>query len=153
MGYSYGRNAANRMALVCDGCGKVGGVRKRACKYTVLTDNLRSTTRQRIRYCYPPALCATCYAQRGGLNGVHGEECRNGAAESQADYDATQARLNAGELHVISASGDWAEGVPAGHVRVTFAGAFGRNRVQVIMPESEYDSSGKPWLSQYPAYA
>ena len=35
MGYCYGRNAHGNMALACDNCGTVGGVRKRTCPHKV----------------------------------------------------------------------------------------------------------------------
>lgn len=46
MGYSYMRGR-----LVCDHCGRTGGVRKRRCP---------------ANWCPPPAYCSDCYALRKG---------------------------------------------------------------------------------------
>lgn len=135
----------------CDGCGAVRGVRKRKCPYLVLGDSLRSPSRFKMHYCSPPRYCAMCYSAAGGLRGVHGEQCREGAALSQAEYDARQVRLDAGDWHVVSASGDWRPDVPAGQVRVTFwtAGGPARGERTLLVPESEYNPTRRPWLSDY----
>ena len=48
MGYSYGYTAGGRMALSCQQCFHVGGVRKRPCP---------------VGYCPDAALCPVCYAR------------------------------------------------------------------------------------------
>jgi hypothetical protein len=70
-------------------------------------------------------LCSPCYARLGGLRGVHGDRCRDGAAQSQAQDDARKASMAAGEMFARSAFGDWKEGVPAGMAGVMFAGKDG----------------------------
>jgi hypothetical protein len=82
MGYCFDY----RGRLVCDGCDIPGGVRKRKCPYRVTYG--RSNGGHTVPYCSPPALCADCYRKYGGLRGVHGERCREGAAASQAEHDA-----------------------------------------------------------------
>lgn len=148
MGYCY--DMSNR--LCCDRCGQSGGVRKRTCKYTVLGDSIRTPggTRHRMNYCYPPALCASCYKAMGGLRGIHGDDCRDGAAKSTAEADAIEALLDAGELFVVSASGDWAEGVPAGMVLVTFSGRGWTPHVKRLVAKDSYQPGEKPKLSDYP---
>lgn len=140
-----------RGRLVCDSCGNVGHVRKRKCIYKVLGDSLRSLQRIEMHYCYPPALCPGCYRSRGGARGVHGDQCRDGAARFQAEHDATQKRLDAGEWCVVSASGDWRKDVPAGMVEVTFwtAGGPASGERRICVPADDYDPRGKPWLSDY----
>jgi hypothetical protein len=150
MGYSYGRNGRGNMVLSCDGCGDLGGVRKRTCPYEVLTDSSRGP-RARLRYCYPPALCGGCYSACGGLRGVHGARCRDGAASSQEEYDARQAKLDAGELMVMAAWGDWQKGVPDGLVGVVFRGAD--QEAWRLVPEAAYEPGARPWLSDYPGAA
>lgn len=152
MGYSYGRTAKGGYGLACDNCGTVGGVRKRTCPARVLTDSLRSSNGKRhlISYCYPPAYCAACFAKAGGTKGVHGAKCAEGAAKSTAEYDAVEAALDAGEKFVVSASGDWKDGVPKGHVEVSFWGRGASGEVRVIVPATEYDPGAKRRLSDYP---
>lgn len=140
MGYCYSRTGG----LACDKCGAAGGVRKRCCAYTVLCDSLRGA-RQRLDYCPAPALCSACYKQAGGLRGVHGEACRDGAAASQAKYDAIEARLDAGESFVIAGYG---RGVPAGMAGVGFRSRAGDS--WRLIPEADYDPQAKPALSDYP---
>jgi hypothetical protein len=150
MGYGYDRN--NR--LCCDNCGMSGGVRKRTCPYTVLGDSLRSVGGQRYKmsYCYPPALCAACYATLGGLRGVHGDQCREGAARSQAEYDEIERGLEAGEMYVVSAEGSHAgNDLPRGLVRVTFRGRAGETKL--VMLKDAYQFRTKPRLSDYQADA
>ncbi len=149
MGYSYGQNERGSWVLSCDNCGNVGGVRKRTCPYTVLGDTLRTAKRYEMSYCYPPALCAVCYAALGGLRGVHGQDCETGAAKSQAGYDAIEAGLDAGELYVVSASMSG-----PGMVTVTFWGRRDpatreRREVKRVMPEGDYHPGAKPRLSDY----
>jgi hypothetical protein len=146
MGYGY--DSRNR--LCCDQCGNAGGVRKRRCPHKVLGDSLRSPSRFAMDYCSAPALCGPCFSAEGGTRGVH-ERCAAPAAASQAEYDATQARLDAGEWHVVSASGDWHPDVPAGQVQITFwtAGGPPSGQRTVLVPADVYDPAAKPWLSDY----
>lgn len=148
MGYCFGQNERGNWVLACDGCGRVGGVRKRTCPHKVLGDSLRTPngTRYEMRYCSPPAYCGACYKARGGLRGVHGDSCRDGAAQSQAEYDAVEADLDKGELFVVSAST-----VAPGLVEVTFWGRGCKPEVKRQMPASEYDFRAKPRLSDYAA--
>lgn len=132
MGYCY--DWKNR--LCCDSCGASGGVRKRKCPRKVLTDSHRSATRHELNYCYPAALCATCY--QGEKATLHAN-CAEGAAKSQAEYDAKQARLDAGEHLLISGRGDWAEGVPAGYCEATFAADHYADQVELIVPSALYE--------------
>lgn len=141
MGYSYSRTPAGVMALDCDYCGKPGGVRKRTCPYKVTSDNSRSGERYALPYCRPPAACRPCWKTNKAT--AHAD-CKDGAAQMQAQYDATQARLDAGELLAIAARcGD----APAGMVRVTFVGAGGGGRVDYLMPDEAYSGGG--FLSDY----
>lgn len=104
MGYSFGRTSSGHYALACDNCGVVGGVRKRKCPHTVLTDSIRSANGQRHRlpYCPAPAVCSPCLKQLGGSRKLH-ERCAEPAAKSQADYDAAEAIWLSGEPVVVSA--------------------------------------------------
>lgn len=104
MGYSYGRTYSGRYALACDNCGTVGGVRKRKCPHTVLTDSIRSVNGQRHRlpYCPAPAVCSPCLKELGGSRKIH-ENCAEPAAKSQAEYDAAEALWLTGEPVVVSA--------------------------------------------------
>lgn len=133
MGYCYEAYGSRR--LCCDKCGQPGGVRKRKCPYTVLGDSLRGA-RQALPYCYPPALCAACYAALGGLRGLHGASCAEGAAASQAEADAIEAALDAGESLSIAAWGDWEPSVPTGMVGVAFSGRAGE--IYRLMAEADY---------------
>ncbi len=146
MGYGYGYGARGRLVLACDSCGKTGGVRKRTCPYKVTGTSLRSPTRTRwsLPYCPAPALCADCYKNHGGLRGVHGDSCKNGAAAYQARYDAEQARLESGDSQVTTRYGSWAEGVPDGHVKVVYRSLDGRETVK-ILPKGVSDAD---WLSE-----
>lgn len=143
MGYS---RDARTGRLCCDGCGTTGGVRKRTCPYKVTCDSLRGQ-RSTVAYCPPPALCPACYEKEGGLRGVHPEGCKTGAAVMQAEADAVEAGLTAGESFVVSAFGDWHEDVPAGLVMVVFRGRSGESRV--LVEKDEYDPRVKPRLSDY----
>ena len=97
MGYCFDY----RHRLCCDGCGKAGGVRKRKCAYRVRASVLDGG--YSIPYCSPPALCSDCYKKHGGLRGVHGDRCRDGAAASQAEADADDKRHAEGDLKLRSA--------------------------------------------------
>lgn len=77
-------------------------------------DGLRRTARASgCRTARRPRPCSGCYRADGGLRGIHGQVCADGAVRSQAEYDATQARLDAGEPMVLAARGDWSERTPA----------------------------------------
>lgn len=69
MGYAYGRNAATgRYMLSCDGCGTMGGVKKRKCP---------------VNYDPAPALCQACLVKEGGIKKIHA-----GCREKSATYHA-----------------------------------------------------------------
>lgn len=141
MGYS----TDNRGRLCCDNCGTAGGVRRRKCPHTVTTDNARSVDGRRhvLSYCPAPAVCAACWAQLGGNAGVHGG-CAEGAAASQADYDRTQARLDAGHVMVMSAAGSWHDDVPEGWVMLT-----GSDERAYLLPADDYGNRGG-FVDDYP---
>jgi hypothetical protein len=130
MGYCYD----HRNRLCCDACGNAGGVRKRICTATVLTDSLRGP-RSTLRYCSPPALCPTCYRKRGSAAGIHAD-CAEYAANAQQEYDAIEAALDAGESLSISAWGSWHPQVPDGMVGLCFASRNGNTYALVY--EHEY---------------
>jgi hypothetical protein len=146
MGYCFDY----RGRLACDGCGIAGGVRKRRCAYKV----------DGVPYCPAPALCPDCYKQHGGLRGVHGDECRDGAAQSQARADADKARIAAGDFKSRSAFGDWHELVPENKVGLLFYGQgdpFG-----ILVDDADYDNksvwffdlkSYQPWPAGEARYA
>lgn len=139
MGYSFDM----RGRLVCDHCGRSGGVRRRKCKYMV-TD---WTSGVRLPYCPSPALCSACYADMGGLNGVHGESCRAGATMAQRQYDEEHTRLSAGDSIVRAAWGDWHALVPPTMVGVLFKDLDGVERYRLV-PKAEYDHTRK-WLTEF----
>lgn len=148
MGYSYGQNERGTWVLACDNCGHAGGCRKVECVHKVLGDSLRTVNRQRheMAYCPAPALCADCRVTLGPPSKLH-ERCAEGARASQARYDEIERGLDAGESYVTSAAGDWADGVPAGMVRVTFNGRAGET-VRLV-PAGDYQPGAKPRLSDY----
>lgn len=142
MGYCFDY----RGRLSCDSCGAAGGVRKRKCAYKVRSaSHLGEAHRGSLPYCPAPALCGACYKKHGGLRGVHGEICRDGAAASQAREDAIQARFDAGDQLARSAFGSWHEEVPKSKVGVIFSGGAKR-----LVPEEIYDR-GLRWLSELEA--
>jgi hypothetical protein len=154
MGYSYGYNyrSGKYNLLVCDGCGKttadgVKAVRKRTCPHKVLTDSHNNGHRYPLPYCYPSALCSGCYATHKAT--LHAT-CAEGAATSNAEADAIEAALDAGELFVSCAFGDWADGVPAGKSLVTFTGRGGANKINVLIDAADYAPGSKKKLSDYP---
>lgn len=142
MGYSYGRTASGSYALACDSCGNIGGVRKRPCRFKVTHHG-----RAPIPYCPAPAVCSDCFARLGGTRGIHGDDCRGGAAAMQAKDDAEVARLAAGDMIVRSAAGSWHKDVPAGMVLVMFEAAD-RTVLNKFLPADVYRNGG--WLSDYP---
>lgn len=113
MGYSYGINPdTGRMALVCDACGEVGGVRKRRCPHLV-TDEYG----QELPYCPAPALCDACWkTRRATLHDV----CAEPARAASVEYAARREKIAAGDLPVRAAWGDWSPGVPEGWTLVLF---------------------------------
>jgi hypothetical protein len=121
-----------------------GGVRKRTCTHKVTDDGLRTTDGHRysMPYCYPPALCAGCYARLGGVR-LH-DACKEGADRMQRESDAKRALLEAGEKLLISASGDWKDGVPTGMVEATYAGIGYTAHEAVLMPADEYRGEARP---------
>jgi hypothetical protein len=152
MGYAYGQSASGRWALSCDNCGKAEGTtRKRTCPRKMLAPSTRSAKRYEVHYCYPPALCPECWVRLGRAAGVHAD-CAQGAARTQAVYDEVERRFQAGEGYLISASGDWADDVPEGMTKVTFAfppsGITGWR--EYLMPADEYVMA--KWLTD-PSYA
>lgn len=142
MGYVFDM----RGRLCCDRCGTSGGVRRRTCPHTVLSDSLRGG-RQRLPWCSPPAYCSGCYKAAGGVHGIH-DQHEAPAAEDQAKADAIEAALDAGESFVCAAWGDWAEGVPAGMAGVVFRGRAGE--CLRLVPAAAYEPGAKPRLSDYP---
>jgi hypothetical protein len=151
MGYCYGYNAAGRMVLACDNCGNTGGVRKRRCIFKVLGDAGRGGQRYEMDYCPAPALCAGCYAALGGAKKLHAG-CESGARASQAEYDANQAKLEAGEYMLNAGWGDWAEWVPEGKTGALFRNLGGEEK-WVLIDKEEYGGSGRhKWLGEYSAY-
>jgi hypothetical protein len=142
----YLRDARGR--LCCGECGVAGGVRKRPCPYKVTSSRVRGT-QLTLPYCSPPAYCADCYRRRGGLRGVHGEECRDGAAAMQERDDAERARLESGDSVVISACSGPHSLYPSlrpGETRVTFQ-AFDGTRTVRVVPSDRYHGGG--WLSDF----
>lgn len=140
MGYGYGPGG-----LACDGgcgrCGRAQGVRKRVCPYKVTHDGYV------LAWCPAPALCKDCYKRHGGLRGVHGQACRDGAAQAQREEDAKQAKLAGGDYKVNAAWGHWHDSVPEGKVGVLFEDKDG-DQVYRLVEASEYVAP-YPWLSEY----
>lgn len=136
MGYCYTHSGA----LVCDGCGAAGGVRKRTCPHRV-TYPLDGYS---LPYCYPSALCPACYkAHKATLHAT----CAEGAATSNAEHAATAARVRAGDALVKAAWGDWHAAVPAGLVGVCFR-TQGATPEYRLVPATSYQGGGG-FLSDY----
>ena len=142
MGYGYDSNRR----LVCDHCGTSGGVRRRKCPYTVSSASRPGDRAHSLPYCPAPALCAPCYLSLGGLRGVHGDSCAEGARASQDREDAKQARLATGDYHVVCRYGTW-EDMPKTHIRAVYQNRRG-GQVWVTIP-AEY--SRVDWLRDLPA--
>ena len=144
MGYSFDF----RGRMCCDSCGNPGGVRRRTCPHRVRYHDGGSAP-----YCYPPALCSACYAKHGGLRGVHGERCRDGAGEAQVREDRIGAKLAAGEIQVRAA---WGRGgsepsrygnVPPGQVMVACS-----DDKRYLVDAAEYDRRTRDnFLSEFPS--
>ena len=141
MGYSYGQTASGRWALSCDGCGKVGGVRKRTCPHKVVYAEGYS-----LPYCPPPALCNACYTKHKAT--LH-KDCAAGAATCNARETARAAALTSGALEVRTAWGDWHETVPKGFVGVRFVGTGGTTTFRLV-PAGEYEPGVRRYLHDYP---
>ena len=147
MGYGYGRTASGRMALACDNCGAVGGVRKRTCPHMVHYVDMAD-----LPYCQPPAYCGPCWQKAGG-NRIH-DTCKAGAAKSNERESEHGRRLAAGELEVLTAWGDWHPAVPPGQVGVRFGGLGARTGHGPIefrlIPKADYDHRTKHYLGDFP---
>lgn len=104
MGYCY--DAISGM-LVCDGCGKHGGVRKVRCPFG---------------YCPPPALCQDCRTKHRAefTKASHAECAREVEAMRRAEAE-TAAHLAAGRFVRAAALA-----VDDGRVHVLFKGAGGQ---------------------------
>lgn len=131
--------------LCCDSCGVSGGVRKRPCKYKVAYPD-----GSMLNYCYAPALCSKCYAAKGGLNGVHGDSCREGAHESQQEQDHIRFQLAKGDSLVRAAWGDWHDKVPTGWTGVMFRGLEAVGTTYALVPAEDYAPNVRQFLSNYP---
>ena len=143
MGYSYGMGASGRTGLSCDGCGTVGGVRKRTCPHKVTTSSATGH-RHALPWCPAPAYCSRCFAERGGSKGIH-VACAEAVIREQAREDAEQARYNAGERKVTAAFGDWADWVPDGMVGVHFS-----DGARALIPAADYQANRGGWELDYP---
>lgn len=139
MGYAYAVSASGRYSLACDGgCGRAGskqGVRKRRCPHK--SAYYQYGRRYELPYCPAPALCSHCYKRHGGLRGIHGQSCREGAACSTAKAEAKQAQLEAGEKLSGAAWGSWCKSVPEGKVGLIFEGLDAK-REQYLVPAEQY---------------
>jgi hypothetical protein len=151
MGYSYGYSASLRMALACDKCGAVGGVRRRQCPHMVRgsTERSSSGTRVAMHYCSAPALCAGCFREEGGTRGLH-RTCADGARQSEEEYDRRQARLQAGDHYVLARWGSWQETVPTGMVGCMFGGPGWTDHRYVLVPAA---MEKVDWLEDLPPEA
>ena len=152
MGYSYQTTPSGQQALCCDNCpaaGREAGVRRRTCPWRVTYMDGSS-----LPYCSAPALCSACYRALGCRAGVHAH-CKEGADASTARESAMRARIQAGDLPVRAAFGDWKTGVPAGWTLVVFgvgqgAGVPPREEWRLCPPDtyrsreylSEHDARG-----------
>lgn len=112
MGYSYSASGA----LVCDECGKTGGVRKRPCPFG---------------YCYPPALCGPCNTETGASRKARhvGLGCEKGHAEHVAREARRRALLEGGAALRCSARGE--------------TGPDGRYRVHVLFRKADGSTVGR----------
>ena len=94
-----------------------------------------------------PRTAARALKARGGTRAVHAT-CEAAAAADQAESDAIEAGLDAGEAYVLAAWGDWQASVPAGLVGVKFGSRAGES--WHLVPAADYE--GDPGrLSDYPA--
>lgn len=142
MGYSYGHNPkTGRMALACDACPAVGGVRKRRCPHLVADEYGRE-----LPYCTAPALCDACWqARRATLH----DACAEPARAASAECAARRERIAAGDLPVRAAWGDWSPGVPEGWTLVLFGPHLpDAPEHWRLVPAGEY--RGRGFLSDYP---
>lgn len=139
MGYSYGRSESGRLVLACDGCGKLGGVRKRTCPHKVYYAEGGSSP-----YCPAPALCTPCYHVHKGA--MH-RECAEGAAKATAREVERKRRLEAGEAELRTCWGSWHETVPAGFVGARYL-ALGGKETYVLLPDEPKAETRSLWLSE-----
>ena len=140
MGYGYGYDSrTGRQVLACDGCGTLGGVKKRKCIYLVTYRDGSS-----LHYCQAPALCSACFKNEGGSKGVHAR-CEAGAMASQATYDLERRRLDAGDARVAARFGSWHDLVPTGFVGAIYRDSQGQETR--VLVEKDSADSGADWLS------
>ena len=147
MGYGYGYNPqTGRQMLACDGCGQIGGVRKRKCPHLVFWP---SETRG-LPYCQAPALCAGCFKQEGGSKAIHAG-CEAPAKAAQDQHDADHTRLVNGDAKVSARWGSWHDEVPEGKVGCLYTNAKG-GRVKILVDHSEREvdwfldlTTASPW--------
>jgi len=139
MGYSYDARTGR---LCCDACGDASGTtRKQTCPHRVHYAEGGS-----LPYCYPSALCKTCYATRKAT--LH-DGCADGAARQTAQQQIRAAKLAAGEYERRTAWGSWHATVPAGLVGVRFVAQDGRQQYWLV-PEADYQRAGAgSWMSEY----
>jgi hypothetical protein len=133
---TYNTDRAGR--LICQRCNRSGGgTRKRFCPHRVLGPSLRTNGRDRksLPYCPSLVLCGDCVTTLGGPTAMH-ERCRTEAAQAQAQADAIERRLDAGESLSVDAYGDGVLGVPKGMVGVKFIGRGGIT--YRLMAEADY---------------
>jgi len=135
MGYSYDM----RGRLACDACGAAEGkTRKRTCPHRV-----HYATGGSLPYCYPSALCPTCYAKHKPT--LH-KDCAEGAARQTAKEQEKAIRFAAGEYERRTAWGSWHALVPDGMVGVCFVN-LARAEEYRLLPADTY-ADGQ-WLSDY----
>jgi len=126
--------------LSCDGCGTIGGVRKRKCVFMVTYID-----GSRLHYCQAPALCSECFAREGGARGVHAR-CEEGAAASQRNYDLERQRLEVGDARIASRFGSWHDLVPVGLVGAIYRDRQGQETYVLVAADS--DDRTADWLSE-----
>lgn len=130
MGYCYHKTTGQ---LVCDCCGSAKGTKKRTCPHKV----------GNLPYCSPPALCPTCYQERGGEK-IH-DRCKVPAEARRREEDRRWEMLAAGHLERSTAWGDWHDNVPAGLVGVKFVGL--KSEEYRLLPEATYNAH--QWLHEF----
>lgn len=150
MGYSYGMTASGRWARDCDHCGKSGGTKIYECIYKVYDAGDRSNgQRFGLPYCMAPSLCRGCFNELGGIHGVHGERCREGAAESQRRDDEVRARLERGDRIVHCAWGDWHDDVPEGYVGIVGWSLTAGESYHLVPTDQYQNRSGDNFVENY----
>lgn len=113
-----------RESLVCDGCGRAGGVRRRRCPFG---------------YCCSPALCRECHLRlKHGRKATHRKwGCDVKHAEFVADRERAKAFIAAGVPVRCSALGADTPDAP-GRIHVLFQTASGT--IGRYMPKAVYDA-------------